>query len=680
MNLARSIAYQGKSRLLHIRRRDCGIPHYNINLLSAAGYSRMEKKEEKMKRLMTCLLLSTLIALTAQVSANEVDLEEIVITPGRIEEKLKGTTSQITVFNSKDIQDSNLNNVKDLIKQASGLDIIQQGSFSGPVSIFLRGTNSGQTQIMIDNIRVYDPIATNAAFNLAHLPLDNIERIEIVRGAQSVLYGSDAIAGVVNIITKKGKGRPAHSFSSSTGSYASHKELLESSGKFKNIAYAFGVSRFSTKGISQFRGTSERDENENIAASLRLDYQINNQNTLGFISRFTDSRFEYDNSVGLKDDPDLQGEEEQTVLSSYIENEFSDIWKQRIQYSFMRNYRQDSNDKDPLYPDDYLRDWYIGEKQQVDWQNTLSLNEYDNLIFGFDWQREKGNYYYYTEYLGGSSETHFPKVISRTRGYYLHNMLNINDKFRFNSGLRIDDHSYAGVKRSYKLDASYLFDWGTKLKGGWATGFKAPTLYQLHAIANPWFGGGNPNLQPEESQTYEIGLEQSVSKQRLNLELVYFHTQLKNLIDAVYNPQTWYTAQYANISKARIYGCELNMKFKPFDNLEFISGYTWQDTEDKTDGDELLRRPKHKCFLSCKYAPNWRLDIGFKLIYVGRRSDSGNRLLKGYTRLDLNSTYKINANTEAFIRIENFLDEIYEEVKNYAQPGRSIFGGVKLYF
>jgi vitamin B12 transporter len=619
-----------------------------------------------MKSAVAYLLLAATI-FVGQALAGEVDLDKIVITPGRVEQNIKGTTSQITVFNVKDIQDSKLNNLKDLIKSTPGLDIVQQGSFGGPVSVFLRGTNSGQTQIMIDNIRVYDPIATNAAFNLAHLPLNNIERIEIVRGAQSVLYGSDAMGGVINIITKKGKGRPSFSFLTGGGSYRSHKESLESSGKIENLAYALGVSHFYSRGISQLRGTTERDSYES--------------NTLGIIARVTDVKYDYDNSLGLKDDPDLQGEEEQTVLSSYIENGFTDYWKQRIQYSFMRNYRQDSNDKDPLYPGEYLRDWYIGEKEQLDWQNTLTLSEFDTLILGFDWQREKGSYYYFSELPGwGATEIHFPKVISRTRGYYLNNMVSIKDKFWFNSGVRLDDHSYAGKKKSYKIDASYLFDFGTKLKGGWATAFKAPTLYQLHALPDPYFGGGNPNLQPEESQTYEAGFEQSAFGDKLNFGLVYFHTQLKNIIDAKYNPLTWYTPQYSNISKARIYGCELNLKFTPLEQFEFVTGYTWQDTEDKSNGDELLRRPKHKCFIDCKYIPNGKVDVGIRLIYVGRRSDSANRLLKAYSRVDINANYKMSINSELFLRIENFFDEIYEEAKNYAQPGRSFFAGIKLIF
>ncbi|MFH1888879.1 MAG: TonB-dependent receptor [Candidatus Omnitrophota bacterium] len=626
------------------------------------------------------LLVFVSASLFAQDHGGDIELDKIVVTPTRTGENIKGTTSGVTVFTRRDIENSKADNMKDFIEDTVGLDIYQAGSFGGQVSVFLRGTNSGQTQIMIDNVRVYDPIATNAAFNLAYVKLDNIERIEIVKGPQSVLYGSDAMGGVINIITRGGKGKPGINFLTEGGSYDSHRESIDSSGRIKDFSYSFGISNFKSRGISKFKGTTEKDPYENMDVSLRLDYDINPKNKVGVISHFTDAIYKYDNSIGLKDDPDLKGHEQQTIFTNYIENELTDKWKQRIQFSFMRNYRQDSNDRDTSYPDDYLRDWYIGENQQLDWQHTVKLNRADTIVCGFDWQREKGNYYYYTEYLGGSSETHFPKVLSRTKGYYLQNILNIDDTFRLNTGIRVDDHSYAGTRESYKIDASYLFKTGTRVKGGWGTAFKAPTLYQLHALPDPWFGGGNPNLQPEESQTYEAGFEQNAFSDKLKFQTVYFHTQLKNLIDAKYNPATWMTNQYSNVGKARIFGYENSASFSPFKEIRADAGYTWMDTEDKSNGDELLRRAKNKYFVNLKYIPNEKLDFSLKFTYVGRRSDSANRLLKAYTKLDLNSNYKLNSGLEAFVRMENVTDEVYEEVKGYAEPGRAFYGGVKLSF
>ncbi|MBM3244618.1 MAG: TonB-dependent receptor, partial [Candidatus Omnitrophica bacterium] len=211
--------------------------------------------------------------------------------------------------------------------------------------------------------------------------------------------------------------------------------------------------------------------------------------------------------------------------------------------------------------------------------------------------------------------------------------------------------------------------------------YKAPTLYQLNAGAVQFmFGGGNPNLQPEESQTYEIGAEQELFSNKLKLGTVFFRTQLKNLIDAKYDPVTWYTPQYSNIGKARIYGWENTIAFQPIKTVKFDAGYTWQDTEDKSNGDELLRRPKNKIFFNLGYTPNDKIDIALKFIYVGRRSDVGNLLLKAYTKTDFNINYAFNANISAFFKVDNITDERYNEVINYAEPGRMFNAGVKASF
>jgi vitamin B12 transporter len=629
------------------------------------------------------VLTATLFGVRSFVFADDVDLEKIVVTPSRYGESIAGTTSTVTVFNGSDLKEGAIQgeNIKDFIVEAPALDVVQSGSFGGPVSVFSRGTNTGQTQIMIDNVRVYDPIATNAAFDLAHQSLNNLDRIEVVNGPQSVLYGSDAMGGVINIITKKGAGKPTISLLSSAGTYNSFKEELESNGKIDSFSYSFGVFRFDTKGISKLKDTSERDPYENTSVSVRVDYDLDFQNTIGLIGRFTDARFEYDDSIGLRDDPNLIGKEKQVSMTSYFENKINDYWGQKLQLSYMGNYRRDADDKDIQFPLNYLRDWYKGENYQLDWQNTIKLAKFDTLIAGFDFQRESGSYYYYSEGPFGPFEAIFPEVTSNTKGYYLQNLINIEDIFHFNLGVRLNDHSNAGFHQVYKVDANYLFKTGTKIKGGWGTAFKAPTLYQLYAIADPFYGGGgNPNLEPEKSSTYEVGIEQSIFADKVNFGLTYFHTDISGLIDAVYNPTTYFTENYANVGKARVFGYESILTVKLIKELKFDFGYTWQDTENRDTGKELLRRPRNKCFSKIRYNPIEKLQFGLKFIYNGKRSDSGDQSLKAYSKIDLDASYKINPNAEIFAFIGNLTAESYEEIKNYAQPGRVFSGGLKLTF
>ena len=279
------------------------------------------------------VLLAVVFAGSVFSYADDVDLEKIVVTPTRSEENITGTTSAVTVYGSKAIEEGKIQGegIKDLIVDSPGMDIVQSGSFGGPVSIFTRGTNSGQTQIMIDGVRVYDPIATNGAFDLAHLTLDNLGRIEVVNGPQSVLYGSDAMGGVINIITKKGSGKPEVSFLSSGGSYGSYREAFESSGKINDFSYSFGASRFDTQGISKLAKFSGRDPYGDTSVSVRTDYDLNGQNTVGLIGRFTDAKFHYDSVYKTSHDPDLIAKEKQVFLSNYIESRLNDYWSQKLQ-------------------------------------------------------------------------------------------------------------------------------------------------------------------------------------------------------------------------------------------------------------------------------------------------------------------------------------------------------------
>ena len=628
------------------------------------------------------VLAAIVLANGFSVFAADVDLDRIVVTPTRSEESITGTTSAVTVFGTNAIEEgkNQEGKIKGLIIDSPGVDIVQAGSFGSPVSIFTRGTNSGQTQIMIDGVRVYDPIATNGAFDLAHLTLDNLGRIEMVSGPQSVLYGSDAMGGVINIITKKGSGKPKVSFLSSGGTYGSYREALESSGKLDDFSYSFGVSRFDTQGFSKLKKFSGRDPYENTSVSVRTDYDINAQNTVGLIGRFTDAKFHYDDKFKLSHDPDLIGKEKQLFFSNYIENRFNDYWKQKLQLSYMGNFRRDADDKSPENPDDYLRDWYKGENYQLDWQHTIKPIEFDSVIAGFDYQRESGSSYYYQEGAGWSSESIFPEKTTNTKGYYLQNLINIDDVFHFNTGIRLDDHSNFGLHSTYKIDSSYLFKTGTKIKGGWGTAFKAPTIYQLYAPSSYYFEGGNPDLNPEKSTTYEIGVEQNILKDIVNIGITYFYTDTTNLIDSVYHPDTGFSDKYINIGKARVFGYECVLTAKPIKEIKLDLGYTWQKTQNRDTQDELLRRPKNKSYLKLWYIPFNKLELGLKFNYVGKREDSGDATLKAYTKIGLDVNYKLNTNTEIFMSADNLSDKIYEQIKGYNEPGRSFSGGVKFTF
>jgi len=351
----------------------------------------------------------------------------------------------------------------------------------------------------------------------------------------------------------------------------------------------------------------------------------------------------------------------------------------KLQLSWMRNYRKDVDDPPPT--GEYLRDWFDGRTQQADWYMIYRPNNTYTVTTGLNYLRERGESYYYSIHpIFGTTESIFSKSYAWTKGVFIENKLNLSDKFFATAGIRLEDHSRFDTSETYKIDALYSFDTGTKLKGTFATGFKAPSLYQLYVPADASFGGGNANLQPEENETYEVGIEQSLLEDKLSFGTTYFHTIFKNLIDTTWNTTTGITEQYKNVGKAKAFGYESQIRFQPFKKFKAIGNYTWLDTEDKDTHDELLRRAKNKFDITLDYSLTEKLGLASTLRYVGHRQDSGGQLLKAYTRVDISTNYDISEECNIFGRIENLFNEKYEEIKGYQTPGFSVYVGTKYSF
>lgn len=604
--------------------------------------------------------------------AEDIDLERIVVTPSRTQEPTEATASSVTVVSHRSIKQRGIFLIKDVLRGVDSLDVAGTGGFGGTTSIFLRGASAAQTRVMIDGVKIYDPTSTDASYDFANLNTNNIEKIEILRGPQSSLYGSDAMGGVINIITKKGLGKPKILLLSEGGSFYTSREVLEISGQEDKLHFSFGGSRFDTAGFSKAKEKNNNPENDayqNTSVSLRLDYDLTPSLTFGFINRYSHSRSEYDdydytNDMPI-DDTDRIGWNDEGFSSFLVEQQISDFYKHKLQLSFTRNYRNGKDDTD-----EYERDWYDGRTYQLDWQSELELSNFDKVVMGINYLREKADTYYYHSLWG---ESDFPKSTSNIKGFFVENKLNLFDNLYFNAVYRIDDHSNFKGHDTYKLELSYLIDrTDTRIKGLFGTGFKSPSLYQLSAPLMYGFPVGNPNLKPEESESYEIGIEQGLFEKKIIFDVIHFNTHFKNLIDFVYG------TGYVNLNKARTSGLESNVKFKQ-GNMSCRLSYTLLDTENKENGDELLKRAKNKANLEFNWNfTNW--DVGFWLEYVGHRTDYKNKLLKSYTLANLSLNYRISAAFTLFGRIENLFNEKYEESKNYQTAPLSVYGGIKAEF
>ena len=617
----------------------------------------------------------------------EVTLEEVVVTATRVETPIEEIASSITVISSKEIESRQKTTVLEALRDIPGLDVVQTGGLGGYTSIFLRGANSEHTLVMMDGVEVNDPISPGRSYNFSHLTVDNIERIEIIRGPQSTLYGSDAMGGVVNIITKKGEGKPKFLLSAEGGSFTTFRETTGISGGNKWVNYSFALSRFDTKGISAASkkdGNYERDGYENTSLSARLGFSPIDNLDIDFILRYINAKTELDNSAGVGgDDPNYVQKSNQFLFKTLVSlSLFNDLWIQKLGFALNDHNRDIENKKDSQHPFDCENGRYDGQLIKFEWQHHLNLHKTNALTFGLDLDREEGKSKYYWESTWGPGESAFPKKTAHINGYYIQDEIKLWERFFGTFGIRIDDHSRFGTETNYRIAPAYLIkETDTKIKGTFGTGFKAPSLYQLFAPATLWGPIGNKNLKPEKSRGWDFGIEQELLKKRVVLGATYFRNDFKDLI------QFDWGQGYVNITEAKTEGVELSASAKPIDDLTLRISYTYTDTEDKTTGEALIRRPKNKIGFDLNYHFLSKGNVNLGVIYVGRRDDldfsiSPSRRVKldPYTLVNLAVSYDINKNFQLFGRVENLLDKEYEEAKGFGTPGLSFFGGIKLSF
>ena len=609
--------------------------------------------------------------------------EEIVITATRIETASREVGSSITVITNQQIEERQNTTVLEVLRTVPAVDVVRSGGPGGQTSVFIRGAKSEHTLVLIDGIEMNDPITPGRSYDFANLTTDNIERIEIIRGPQSTLYGSDAIGGVINIITKRGKGKPRGFMSAEGGSFNTFTEKAGVSGGNQWANYSLGISRWDTDGISAANekdGNHEKDGYENTSISTRLGVTPAENLDTDFILRYINAKADIDNSGGVGgDDPNNKADSEQLFLRTQARlSLFNDLWEQKLGFSLTDLDRDYRNDTDADHPSDLDRSSYDGKILKFDWQHNLYLHETNTLTLGVENEEEKGKSKYYSESAWGPYSSNFKEKTARTTGYYLQDQVKLWDSWFTTLGVRLDDHSKFGSETTYRITSAYLVrQTGTKFKGTYGTGFKAPSLYQLYS---PQYG--DQNLDPEESTGWDIGVEQSLFDKKLILGVTYFSNEFDELIEFESG-----TSKYINVAETETQGVEVFASVRPIDDLTLRASYTYTDTEDKETGKDLLRRAQNKFGLDVNYQFMDKGNVNLSLVYVGKRDDNdystwpATRVeLDDYVLANLAASYDITRNIQVFGRVENFLDEDYEEVKGFGTPELSAFAGCKLSF
>ena len=613
-------------------------------------------------------------------------LSEVVVSATRTQTSTLELANSVTVIDSAEIANRNSSNVFDLLKNEYGVSYTRQGGPGTLSNINIRGGNSSYTLVLVDGIEVNLNNDPSNFYDFASLSTDNVQSIEILRGPQSTLYGSNSLAGVINVITKKGIGKPSFSLLSEAGSYKTFKNTLGMNGNVSNFNYSVTLSRAESEGFSaasEKYGNTEKDGYRKDNISARLGYDFTETAQLNLLMSYNNSKSDYDQTAGkFGDDPTYIFNQEE--FSFRGEGKFDLLdgkWNQKIGASIFRNVRK--------YNFDYSKfnaaasnSSYDGRKIKIDWQNNFNLLENHLLTFGIENISEAAvsEYFYFSQFF--NYESLFPQKKSNTFGTYLQDQLKIGQSFFSTLGVRFDNHDKFGSVFTYRFAPAYIiWETGTKLKATFGSGFKTPSLFNLYDPAY-----GNPDLNPEESIGFDAGVEQFLANDLLSIGITYFQNNYKDLIGF---DQSF---KAINVNKAKTNGVETYLTAQMFDKLKIKLNYTYTNAKDESEGlddDErkLIRRPEHKVgsYLSYNFSPKANANV--EVIYIGEQDDlvfdnltftSSRTQLDPYILLNFSAHYQLLEFLRFNLRLENILDSDYEEVYGYATPGFSIYGGIKL--
>ncbi len=599
------------------------------------------------------IVLSAVAASSAAISAHAefTTTNEVVVTATRIEKPIDQVGSSVEVISNQQIEQSKSTTALQALELVPGLSVRRDGASSLKTKISLRGAPPESTLIMVDGIPMYDQHQMSGfnSSDLGALMASDIEQIEVLKGAQSVLYGSSAMSGVINIVTKKGSEKPNATLFAEYGSLNTVYSGASFNGGDDKFNYSASVTYFDKQGESATDKSSDtsNDDDGLKSETARVKIGITPTETTEFnvFATYTKARSDYDETpaYGGGDGSNLHQDQEQFIIGANAKTLlFDEIWEPKISASISKTDR-DQVDNWPA--------WFDSKTTKADFQNTLFLNNYNTIVLGSDWYKD--------DYKANE----VPKGDLENVGVYGLYQFSPIDPWTNTIGFRHDNHSSFGSETTYQLTTSYFIEQtGTRLHSSWGTGFKAPNSYQLY-FTSPW-SSGNPDLEAQTSKSWDFGIDQEIMEDLLTVGVTYFNSKYEDMINW---DNSIYT--YNNIDVVKSQGVETYIEMTPSEKLLLKLSYVYADND--TDGNDII--PPHEFGFYINYAATEKWNINLNGQHVDSTKYSDN-----YTLINTSSSYQITDNVQVYGRLTNLLGEEYELSEGYREDGFGAYAGVRI--
>jgi vitamin B12 transporter len=596
--------------------------------------------------------------------------EPVVVTAERFEQRLEETGASVTVVPEQAMEIQEYRQVEEVLRTVPGVQITTSGGPGKLSTVRIRGANPTQVQVLIDGVRVKS--ATSGDFDFADLTLDGIDRIEVLRGPQSTLYGADAIGGVVNIITKRGQGPPSGFLDLEAGNYETFRQRAGVSGSEGAWNYSLGVSR------RDFGGQFDNDDSDLTSVNARLGYALPNKGELSLTGRFQDSRTGIPFATVFPDfDPNREQSQRLGLLSLEWRQPWTSMWEHKLRVSGVDETLELRDEPDPEHPFAFPSD-ISTRRIEAEWYHFVRLAPWNTVTVGGEYRNEAG------EVEGSYKETVDSWAIVLQDQIALFDSLYITGGIRYDGNSTFEDKATARVAASYRVKAT-----DTRLKASWGQGFRAPTFNELFFPAfAPCGPFGNPALKPEESDSWDAGVEQHLWDRRVRLAATYFRTDYENLIQSTLVDPVNFCFQAQNVGRARSEGVEVEASVAPVDGLVVALAYTYTDTEDRTTGNPLPRIAKNALAVTATWEPLPGLTLSGEIQVLSSQFEApGQPRNPGYTVVNAAAAYRLPIRRWGFlsgitlhVRATNLFNEDYAEVAGFPALGTWVVGGIRATF